>query len=505
MSTRQTLIRGGHVLTMDKQLDEIDGCDILIEDGKIIAIGLNIDAPNAVIIEAEDHIVMLGFVDAHRHMWQTQLRAIMGDGTLVDYSTQIRNVYSACYDPDDVYIGILMGYLEAINAGCTTIIDHCHIMNSMVHTQRAIDTFEDSGARGVFCYGLFPNPEDADKPRELTAQLFNPPAYIMENARKIREARFNSDNGRIRFGLALTELEWFPLHFSKREIEFARDLGSQKISIHAGLGASSQYTDYATRLHKAEFIGPDFHFVHGWGFSDNELRLIADGSASLAATPETEMQMAMGFPVTQRFEKAGDKATIGIDIVSNNSADMFTQMRLALAGVRTLRNEKLAHKKLFTEKLDYSTLDVLRAATINGAEALGLGDVTGSLSVGKFADIQLIRKLDIKMAPVINAVHSVVMCANVSNIDMVMVEGKILERGGKLVGHDIVKGAEKLLTSTDHILQRSKLFDMDAAYDSVRSVFPITKSDSRTQKIGAMIFNNASRSISDWVLKKMVR
>ena len=131
----------------------------------------------------------------------------------------------------------------------------------------------------------------------------------------------------------------------------------------------------------------------------------------------------------------------------------------------------MAHNMLFTEKLDYKSIDVLHAATINGAEALDLGDITGSLTVGKRADIQLIRKLDINMVPVRHAVHSVVMCANVRNIDTVMVDGEVLKRDGKLVRRDIGILAEDLINSTDRILQRSEVFDMDSSYDVVRQIF----------------------------------
>jgi len=108
------------------------------------------------------------------------------------------------------------------------------------------------------------------------------------------------------------------------------------------------------------------------------------------------------------------------------------------------------------------------------------------------------------MAPVLNAVHSVMTCANVSNIEMVLVDSEVLKRDGALVGHDIGKGAEDLLQSTNRILLRSKLFDMVAAYGDVRRIFPITRVASREQKIGAMIFNNTPRTISNWLLKKMI-
>ncbi len=97
------LIRRGHLLTMASGLGERADADVLVEDGRITAVGSDIDAPDGTdVIDASRHIVLPGFVDTHRHMWQTQLRGEMTDATLLDYVALIRGVYSACYEPDDV-------------------------------------------------------------------------------------------------------------------------------------------------------------------------------------------------------------------------------------------------------------------------------------------------------------------------------------------------------------------------------------------------------------------
>mgnify|MGYP000464309132 CR=1 FL=1 len=499
MNPTQTLIQNGHLLTMDDRLGEMLNTDVLIEDGIIVKIATDIDAPNAQVIDASEHIVLPGFVDAHRHMWQTQMRGRMGDGTLLDYAAEIRNVFSCCYDPDDVYVGTLMGYLDALNAGCTTLIDHSHIMKSMEHSDAAINAFKDSGARGIFCYGLYPNPEENVK--DSLERLLNPPGFIAQNAKIVRERHFNEENGHIRFGIALTELEWFPIEHTIKELEFARELNSYKISIHAGLGSSSHYTKFVERLHKEKQLSHDMHFVHGWGLTDHELKLIVEQGASLVATPETELQMAMGFPVTGRFSQQGGKAGLGIDIVSNQSADMFTQMRLALQCVRGQANEALAKKGLSPEKLTMTTEDVLKSATIDGAKSLKLEHEIGSLTVGKRADIQLISKTDINMVPVTNAIHSVVLCAGVNNIDTVMVNGEIIKRNGVLCREDL-KGLTKRLTkSSEKIHLQAATFDMEKLRKELGKVFPLTKRTSMEQKMGAMIFNSKFKAAQRVLLK----
>lgn len=158
MANKQILLRGGTILSMDPRIGTIKSGDVLIQDDCIRAVDQKIDAPNAEIIDTTDMIVSPGFVDTHRHVWQTQLRTVATDWSLFDYFVQMRSIYSGFYKPEDAYIGNLVGALEAINAGVTTIVDHSHIMNSPDHSDEAVRGLKDAGIRGIFCYGLFDNP-----------------------------------------------------------------------------------------------------------------------------------------------------------------------------------------------------------------------------------------------------------------------------------------------------------------------------------------------------------
>src|SRR5687767_12899188 len=128
MDDRRLLIRGGNVLSMDRAVGDLPRGDVLIEGGRIRAIAPSLEASDAEVIEAGGMLVLPGFVDTHRHVWQAQLRGVASDWTLFNYTTQIRLGYSGCYDPDDAFIGNYTGAVEALNAGVTTVVDHSHIM-----------------------------------------------------------------------------------------------------------------------------------------------------------------------------------------------------------------------------------------------------------------------------------------------------------------------------------------------------------------------------------------
>ncbi|WP_063051364.1 amidohydrolase family protein [Nocardia arthritidis] len=481
------LVRNGHLLTMDPALGELPTADLLIEDGLIRRIGAIDDTTAGTTIDATDHIVLPGFVDTHRHMWQTQLRGTMANGTLLDYTAMVRGIYSACYGPEDVYLGTLMGYLDALNAGTTTLIDHSHIMNSAEHTDAAITAFADSGAGGVFCYGLFPNPERG-KPDDIS-RVLHPPPRLWEQARRARQTHFSPGNtGRIKWGMALTELEFFPLEYCLRELRLARELGSHKISAHVGLGEASRPTRFIERLAAARALSDDLLLVHGWSLTDRELELMAEAGVTLSVTPETELQMGMGFPALTRFTRAGGRAGLGVDIASNQSSDMFTQMRLALQATRGLDNLALEQRRLFPQRLNITVADVLRSATIEGAHALGLAEEVGSLSVGKRADLIMISKRDINMAPVGDATAAVVLYANVGNIRTVMCDGVLRKFNGVLVRNDLADLTDRLLASSERVLRNSAAFDIDERVRAARQIFPIDRRSSIEQRLAARIF-----------------
>src|SRR5262245_44988459 len=149
---RRTLLKGGCVLSLDPQVGQFEKADVLIDGSRIAEVRPNITA-SATTIDATGTIVMPGFIDTHRHMWEGPLRNILPDGLLSDYTRDITGTALSVYRPEDVHIGNLVSALGAINAGVTTLLDWSHIGNSPQHTDAAIEGLKESGVRAVYGYG----------------------------------------------------------------------------------------------------------------------------------------------------------------------------------------------------------------------------------------------------------------------------------------------------------------------------------------------------------------
>jgi len=472
LTPHRTLIKGGHVITMDDVLGDLAGGDVLIEDGEIREVAPSLDVAECETIDAAGKIVLPGFVDTHRHTWQTQLRNVAADWTLFDYVAGMRFCYSSFYSADDACLGNYAGALEALDSGITTLVDHSHIMNTPEHADAAVDGLTDAGIRAVFCYGMFGNPV-REKGKGAADSGFETPEWHFDDVRRLRERRLSSDDALVTMGIALNELETLPTEAARREIEFARELGARRLSCHVAMGAISARARLVEKLGSEGLIGPDLLFVHGASLTDEELSLIADSGAAVSVTPETEVQMGMGHPVTGRVLASGACTSLGIDIVSNYSGDMFAQMRLGLQIERFRRNSVLEGQGLAPRKILFTARDILRIATLDGARAAGLEKHVGSLTPGKQADVTLISTDTLNMAPVNDPVGAVVLSANAGNVDTVLVAGRAVKRGGRLIDVDLPRLARRLGESRDRITAGAASVDTDGLRELMAPLFPL--------------------------------
>ncbi|KFZ17771.1 hypothetical protein V501_01571 [Pseudogymnoascus sp. VKM F-4519 (FW-2642)] len=449
------LIQNATVISVDAAIGIVRNCDVLIEHGIITAVAQNLPtSTDLTIIDATDAIVSPGFVDTHRHTWQTQLRTITSDYVLSDYVVNIRNIYGSCYTPHDAYLGNYCGALESIDNGITYLVDHSHIMNSPDHADAAVKGLQDSKIRAVFCYGLYENPAWEGSSVKKEQEIKNP-KWRWDDARRIREKYFKSNQPTdlLRFGFAPAEIERGTLAEAIDEVEFGRSLGSAVITGHVAMGKYDRGAHIVRNFEQRNILGPDLLFSHCATLHDDELEAVKKNGVSLSSTPDTELQMGMGHPIAFKAHKHGCVASIGIDITSNNPADMFQQMRLLLQAQRHLDNEK---HPIRLPKVSQRCEEVLEMATIGGAAAVGLQDVIGSITPGKRADLLITRCDSTRMTPVHDPVAALVLYANASDIDTVFIDGELVKHKGLLTGVDWPKVRRELCDSAASIMERSK-------------------------------------------------
>jgi len=437
-------IRNARILSLDSEVGDLAKGDIVVEGGTIARIGRRLRAPGAREIDASGMIAMPGFVNAHLHTWQTGIRGIAGNWSIREYLETMHARIAPRYTPDDTYIANLVGALNQIACGATTIFDWCHNNATPAHSDAAIDGLEESGIRAVFGHGS-PKP-DAGEGAQPYTHIPHPRGEI----ERLRKGRLSSDDARVTLAMAALGPDFSTYEVTEHDFRLAREYGLL-ISAHTWGAPTRLNRNGYRRLAKKDLLGPDHNLVHGNFLGDAELKLLVDRGVSVTVTPEVELQMSHGTPLTGRLRALGARPSLGVDVESNISGDMFTVMRMALQTQRAIDN-KAAVKSNGTPEPAITPREALEWATIEGARALGLDKRIGSLAPGKAADLILIDGSDINLFPVNDPVESVVFQANPSNVDTVMVGGRFLKRGGRLRYRGLRAKQEALARSARRIL-----------------------------------------------------
>jgi cytosine/adenosine deaminase-related metal-dependent hydrolase len=409
------LVRGGLVIDTEPAPSVLGIADVLVEDGRITATGPGLTAPGgAEVIDAAGRIVLPGFVDTHRHTWQTGIRGILPDATLPEYLRRILGEIAPRYRPEDVHAGTLAGALECLDAGITTLVDWSHIQLGPGHTAAAVEALRAAGIRAVFgyCYG-------GDQGLDGLAA----------ETRRVRADHFGNAPGDGLLSMALAALgpEVAGEERGLAEWRLAREL-DLPVTVHmGGHGAESAERGLAF-LRDNGLLGHPTTYVHAAWYTDDAFRRLADAGATVSVSPAIEVNLAIGHPPTGRARAAGIPTALSADTVVSGPGDMFNLMRAACM---------LERGRPGGAGAGFTARDALRMATIEGAEVAGLADVTGSLRPGKQADLVLLRTDLLSMAVVHDPISAVVQAADTRCVDTVLVGGRVVKRDGRMLHHDV--------------------------------------------------------------------
>lgn len=450
------LIKGGSIVTMDPAIKDLPRGDILIENGKIAAVRPTIAADGAEVIDAAQMIVLPGLINSHVHTWQSALRGVAADWTVAKYMQSMHRGLAGHFRPEDLYIANLMGALNQLHSGATTLVDWCHSNRTPEHTDAAIQGLTESGARAVFLHG---SPKPDPKPGQPHFSEVPMPRSEIE---RLRKGRFASDDGLVTFGLAILGPYYSIYDVSRTDMALAREF-DLIASMHVS-GGSALTPDGFKRLLAEGLIGPKTNIVHGNDMDLADVRAIAAKGASFSVTAEIELQMGYGDPLTGALMECDAPVSIGSDVEPSARGDMFTAMRITLQHERNRRIVELGETEAGKPfEMPITVRHALEWATINGARMAGLDHKVGSLTPGKEADVLLLRASDINMQPVWDPVASSVMQAGVANVDTVLVAGRVVKRGGQLLYADLARKAQALRASGERILTDFGLLPKQAA------------------------------------------
>jgi len=460
---RRYLIRGGAVMSMDPAVGDFVSADVLVEGKKIVAVGRGLAASGIPVIDARGRIVMPGFIDTHHHQFETALRSFLADGLLINdgsntpsgnltYYENILLRLAPVYRPQDVYISELFGGLSQLDDGVTTVHDISQIHHSPQHSDAAIQALLDTGRRAAF--GYFEG-----------AGLTHGAGYAYpQDALRIKQKWFSSDDqlvhmimgGEVYLGAETYSQAW----------TIGRQLGLQVAAhILSPFGIRPILDQLA--LGKGGVngnigIGPDNLFVHMTGMSDMAWQRVRDAGAQVSLAVPIEMNMRHGMPPILKMQSLGMEPSLSVDVECTLTADFFTQMRSMMNMQRLMVNQMTLDPGFASGNwwpappagvpAPLTTRDVLRYATVNGAKHLRLDKKVGSLTPGKEADIIILDAQSLNVAPLNHVPGAVVSLMDRTNVETVIVAGKVRKWKGRLLDVDLRRLRQQLEDSRDHVL-----------------------------------------------------
>jgi 5-methylthioadenosine/S-adenosylhomocysteine deaminase len=429
------LFRNGIVLTMDDARTILPRGDVLVRDGRIAEVGVDVPAPDdAYEIDAAGGIVVPGFIDTHRHMWQSAMRGYGADWTLTQYFVWYYLEHGMHFRPEDVAAGNLISALDAVESGVTTSVDWSHGLRTLDHGEAAREALAASPGRFVFAYGNL-----AGAPWEWTAD----PAI----RRFLEDAR---DDSRL-FGTQIAfDVPGDPEFPERAAFEVARELGLT-VTTHAGVwGATGD--DGIRLMYENGAMTPGTVYVHAATLSQDSYQRIAATGGVVSLATESEDTCGQGYPPSSELRKHGIPVSLSMDTSVWFSADMFSAMRATVGADRALEHMR-AHEH--GETVTHATMrvrDVVEWATRGGAKALGKENELGSLEVGKLGDVVLVKNdASPTMSSILNPYGHLVYQAGRGDVHTVVVGGEVVKHEGRLVAGDLAGAKARVEDTVEHL------------------------------------------------------
>ena len=428
-----TLIKNAYVLSMDDKIGTLKQGDVLIKGREIAEVGSNLKAKADKTIDGTGRIVMPGLIDGHRHMFSGILRGGCSDtsytGNEGGYFEIVIRRFGGNFMPEDTYISSRLGALESINGGITTLHAWEHNMISFDHARASARAMHETGLRGRFSYGP-PNDTMVLDQRgvvRLKKEMFS----------KKVNGHWTTDDERWQLGVATRGVELAKPEIWEPEFTFAR---GEDLPITAHVMERQ-----IPSLKERRALGPDVLAVHVLEASDDDIHYLAETRTPVCVATPALARSGHHPTEVSKLMKAGIPICLSVDSTAGcDTADLFAVMRITM----------IIERMLHADASVYSTKQVLRHATIEGARALGLDRITGSLTPGKRADIIVINTSALNLAPLTVPETLLSSCTYPSNVETVFIDGRCVKENGQLVGVDVADVVLKANTSLRQLEKR---------------------------------------------------
>lgn len=429
------IIYNAHIITMNARMEIIPNGSILIDKGEIKAIVPGrIEHPEAEMTDAGGMFVLPGFINTHTHVPMTMLRGYADDLPLHQWLTdRIFPAEAQWVNAENVRIATRLAFIEMIKSG-TTCFNDMYFFEDVIAEEAVA-----AGIRGVMGESLIDFPTASFQTTEEGFVLAEAFIRKWKNHPLIHPSVCTHS----------------PYTCSKETLQRAKLLAddySTLLQIHVA-ETRKEVDDLKSRtgltpagyLHSIGLLDRNVIAAHGVWLTPADIRLFADTGTSIGHCPKSNLKLSSGIADIDTYSKAGINVSIGTDgTASNNTLDMVEEMRFAAL------LSKVVHYN--PEATDART--ALQMATINGAKALGLGNITGSLETGKRADLILIHADASNMIPVYDEYSAIVYAMNSKNVRSSMVNGDWIMRNRKLCHID----KEETLESMKRLLARLLTF-----------------------------------------------
>ena len=427
--SRRILLRRGIVLTLDPQIGDFAEADVLIEDGKIREIRPNLTAiADAAAVDAQDRIIVPGFIDTHSHSYQGLLRSTLSNGLLEpDYNRDIQNNLTLAYRPDEAYAGVLATALGMIAMGTTTLVDLSQVSHSPEHSDACIHAFQNAGIRAVYAF----------------ARGAGPAARYPQDIARIQRSYFNSKDQLLT--LALTG------NMTAAVFRAGREAGVPVVQHLVGKDLSGALLGFG----RAGLLRPGDEFIHCLGINDEAWRLIRDSGGHVSLCAPIDMAMGHGMPAIQPALDHGLRFSLSSDHGVTIAQDMFSIMRTTFALQRLMVLQRAERGEQNLPPL-LTCRDMLELATLQGARCANLESRTGTLTPGKDADIVMLKADGPDVWPVNNAAGTVVNLMNPGHVEAVFIAGKVKKWRGNLIGIDMAMVKRQVAQARDSLFARTR-------------------------------------------------